>query len=77
MAFPSEAAGQCARGGAGNSRRSLPHCAVIRPSGDGQIDAMGAANALIANGLFIGQPPVFTELLLNMALQADAASRNQ
>ncbi len=56
---------------------NLPRCAVIRPTSQGQIDAMGAANALIANGLFIGQPPVFSELLLNMAQQADAAKRDQ
>jgi hypothetical protein len=55
---------------------SLPHCAVIRPTADGQIDAMGAANALIANGLFIGQPPAFTALLLDMAADADAATRS-
>ena len=57
-------------------RPSLPRCAVIRPTAFGQIDAMGAANAFIASGLFIGQPAVFNELLLSMAQQADAASRN-
>jgi Ferritin-like domain len=53
----------------------LPHCAVIRPTSRGQIDAQGAANGLIANGLFIGQTPEFTELLLNLAHAADAAHR--
>ena len=44
------------------------------PSGwNGQIDAVGAANFLIGEGLFIGQPPQFTQLLLNMAKAADAA----
>jgi len=57
-------------------RPNLPRCAVIRPTAFGQIDAMGAANAFIASGLFIGQPAVFNELLLSMAQQADAASRN-
>jgi hypothetical protein len=54
---------------------NLPHCAVIRPTGPGQIDAVGAANFLIASGLFIGQPPQFNELLLLMAQAADAAKR--
>jgi hypothetical protein len=54
---------------------NLPRCAVIRPTGQGQIDAMGAANFLIASGLFIGQPPAFTSLLLSMASDADAAQR--
>jgi ferritin-like protein len=54
---------------------SLPRCAVIRPTGPGQIDAMGAANFLIASGLFIGQPPAFSALLLDMASAADAAQR--
>ncbi|MFZ0594251.1 MAG: hypothetical protein WAM39_27595, partial [Bryobacteraceae bacterium] len=53
----------------------LPRCAVIRPTGPGQIDALGAANFLIAQGLFIGQPPEFTELLITMANEADAAQR--
>ncbi|HEX4164216.1 MAG TPA: ferritin-like domain-containing protein [Bryobacteraceae bacterium] len=54
---------------------NLPHCSVIRPTSPGQIDALGAANGLIANGLFIGQSPEFTELLLNMARAADSAQR--
>jgi hypothetical protein len=48
---------------------------VIRPTDPGQIDAMGAANFLMASGLFIGQPPAFTKLLLSMAADADAAKR--
>lgn len=54
---------------------NLPRCAVIRPTGAGQIDAAGAANFLINSGLFIGQPREFFELLLDMANQADAAKR--
>ena len=53
----------------------LPHCAVIRPTSAGQIDALGAANFLIGEGLFIGQVPQFSELLLNLAKAADAAQR--
>jgi Ferritin-like domain len=54
---------------------NLPMCAVIRPTSQGQINAMGAAQAFIADGLFIGQPPTFTEMLLNLAKEADAAQR--
>ncbi len=53
----------------------LPRCAVIRPTGPGQIDALGAANFLINQGLFIGQPPAFAQLLIEMAKEADAAKR--
>ncbi len=53
----------------------LPRCAVIRPTGPGEIDALGAANFLIAQGLFIGQPKEFNELLISMAREADAAKR--
>ena len=53
----------------------LPLCAVIRPTSPGQIDALGAANFLIESGLFIGQPPEFSALLISMANEADAAKR--
>jgi hypothetical protein len=52
---------------------NLPHCAVIRPTSPGQIDAVGAINGFISDGLFIGQPPTFSQLLLNLAHAADAA----
>jgi hypothetical protein len=48
---------------------------VIRPTSPGQIDALGAANFLIGSGLFIGQPPEFSALLISMANEADAAKR--
>jgi len=54
---------------------NLPQCAVIRPTSTGQIDAVGAINGFIADGLFIGQSPEFSELLLNLAHAADAARR--
>jgi hypothetical protein len=54
---------------------TLPKVAVIRPTSPGQIDAIGAINALVAGGLFIGQPPSFIELLLTLAAEADAAQR--
>jgi hypothetical protein len=54
---------------------SLPFVAIIRPTGKGQIDAVGAVNALTADGLFIGQSPSFIQLLLEMAFAADEAVR--
>jgi Ferritin-like domain len=56
---------------------TLPPCAVIRPTAQGQIDAVGAANALTASGLFIGQSPSFIQLLTEMAIEADAAVRGR
>lgn len=56
---------------------TLPKCAVIRPTAQGQIDAVGAVNAFIANGLFIGQPATFTDLLFEMAGAADEATRER
>ncbi|MGH9406397.1 MAG: ferritin-like domain-containing protein [Terriglobia bacterium] len=50
-------------------------CAVIRPTSPGQIDAVGAIKSLISDGLFLGQPPEFNELLLDLASEADAARR--
>jgi hypothetical protein len=54
---------------------NLPKCAVIRPTSSGQIDAVGAVNAFMAGGLFIGQSPGFIDLLFTMAAAADAAQR--
>jgi hypothetical protein len=54
---------------------TLPKCAVIRPTSPGQIDALGAINGFIADGLFIGQPTSFLELLITLAAEADAAQR--
>jgi hypothetical protein len=53
----------------------LPHCAVIRPTSPGQIDALGAAHFFIGDGLLIGQPKEFSQLLISMANEADAAKR--
>jgi len=55
--------------------RGLPEVAVIRPTGAGQIDARGAIKGFIADGLFIGQPNSFSELLLDLAADADRAKR--
>jgi hypothetical protein len=52
--------------------RKFPICSIIRPTEtDGA--AMGALNALTADGLFIGQPPAFFALLTELAQAADAA----
>ena len=51
----------------------LPKCAVIRPISQNEITAVDAINGLIADGLFIGQSTAFTNLLLSLAKQADAA----
>jgi hypothetical protein len=55
---------------------ALPLCSVIRPTGPGQLDAVGAINSFIDDGLFKGQPREFTTLLLQMAIEADAATRH-
>jgi hypothetical protein len=56
---------------------SLPQCAIIRPTSPGQLDARGAINGFIADGLFIGQQrsKEFLDLILDMAAEADAARR--
>jgi len=54
---------------------NLPACAIIRPSGPGQLDATGAINSFIADGLFRGQSNQFLQLLRSLAHAADAAQR--
>ena len=54
---------------------SLPACAIIRPTGPGQLDATGAINSFIADGLFRGQSNQFLQLLKSLARAADAAQR--
>jgi hypothetical protein len=54
---------------------NLPACAIIRPTGPGQIDAVGAIRGFISDGLFLGQPDELTDLLLRMADEADRAQR--
>jgi hypothetical protein len=55
----------------------LPQCAIIRPTSPGQLDATGAINGFIKDGLFIGQQrsKEFQDLILDMAAEADAARR--
>ncbi len=54
---------------------NLPPCAIIRPSGPGQLDARGAINSFIADGLFTGQSSRFLQLINSLAQAADAAER--
>jgi hypothetical protein len=55
---------------------NLPACAIIRPTGPGQLDATGAINSFIADGLFRGQSNQFLQLLTSLAHAADAAERD-
>jgi len=56
---------------------NLPPCAIIRPSGPGQLDATGVINSFIADGLFKGQSPQFLQLINSLARAADAAEREK
>src|SRR6266853_738105 len=53
----------------------LPPCAIIRPTGPGQLDATGAINSFIEDGLFRGQSEAFLNLVNSLARAADAAQR--
>ena len=53
---------------------SLPICSIIRPTNTVGA-AMGAVNALTADGLFTGQSPEFMQLLQDLASDADQAVR--
>lgn len=55
--------------------KGLPECAIIRPTGAGQLDATGAINGFFADGLFIGQPKELQQFLLHLAEEADEARR--
>ena len=55
--------------------KGLPECSIIRPTGPGQLDAVGAINGFIADGLFIGQLKEFCQMLLDLANEADQATR--
>ena len=52
--------------------RKFPVCSIIRPTNT-EGAAMGAAKALTADGLFIGQTPAFFAALTQLAQAADAA----
>jgi hypothetical protein len=52
--------------------RKFPVCSIIRPTNTKEA-AMGAVEALTADGLFIGQPPAFRAVLKELAEEADEA----
>jgi hypothetical protein len=55
--------------------RKFPICSIIRPTNT-KGAAMGAAAALAADGLFIGQTnPAFFDLIKDLAADADRARR--
>jgi len=54
--------------------RSLPPCSIIRPTKTEGV-AMGVVKFLTAMGLFMGQPSAFFEVLTELAMAADAATR--
>lgn len=54
---------------------NLPPCAIIRPTGPGQLDAKGAIQSFIDDGLFIGQSPQFLQLIRSLAAEADETKR--
>jgi hypothetical protein len=54
--------------------RKLPACSIIRPTATKHA-AMGAVNALTADGLFIGQSKEFFKFMKTLATEADLAVR--
>jgi hypothetical protein len=54
---------------------NLPACAIIRPIGPGQLDARGAINSFIEDGLFRGQSSQFMQLIASLARAADPADQ--
>jgi hypothetical protein len=53
---------------------SFPICSIVRPTNTVGA-AMGAVNALTADGLFTGQTQEFFQLLADLASDADQAKR--
>ncbi len=56
-------------------RPGLPACSVIRPTLSQNGGPMAAIRGFIADNLFVGQPSVFLEMLLELASEAEAAQR--
>jgi hypothetical protein len=54
---------------------TLPACSVIRPTGPGQLGAVGVINSFVSNGLFRGQSQAFLSLVTSLAHAADGAHR--
>ena len=55
--------------------KSLPQCAIIRPTGLDHVSAIGAVNSFTADGLFRGQSKQFLDLIKSLARAADEAER--
>jgi hypothetical protein len=55
--------------------RKFPAVSIIRPTSDQEGGAVATVKAWTKDGLFIGQPSTFFELLADMAHDADSASR--
>jgi len=55
-------------------KKSLPACSIVRPTKTHGA-AMGAVAALTADGLFIGQSKGFFDAMKELAMAADAATR--
>jgi hypothetical protein len=53
---------------------ALPRCSIIRPT-ETRGAAMAALKGLVAQGLFLGQPPAFFQFVGNLAAEADEARR--
>jgi hypothetical protein len=56
--------------------KSLPPCSVIRPTSTQNGGAVATVNAFTEDGLFIGQPPAFFELSMQLAIAADSVRRD-
>jgi hypothetical protein len=54
---------------------NLPHCAVIRPTSDKFAGAVAAIQSFTNDGLFIGQSKAFFQTVMQLAVAADAATR--
>lgn len=53
----------------------FPLCAIVRPTSDRQGGAVATIQSFVDDGLFIGQPGNFLELLFELAHEADQAKR--
>ncbi|HWX55281.1 MAG TPA: twin-arginine translocation signal domain-containing protein [Verrucomicrobiae bacterium] len=54
---------------------NLPRCSVIRPTSTENGGAVATVKAFTDDGLFIGQPPEFFELAMDLAIAADSVHR--
>src|SRR6201984_1734273 len=55
--------------------KSLPRCSVIRPTSTQKGGAVATVKAFFDDGLFIGQPPAFLQLSMQLAVTADSVQR--